>query len=671
MNQSICSRLAHTIIAIAVLTTTQVVVTQSVAAQTQTTPQLSWISPWVDDVSEFEVRITPGSAPLDTQLTSTVYERVDGTTPQLRSRIAEQVAGKKLGTILSGPKRRLAFSAVTAAGEIDLKIPLRSSSSSGDDTRLTLSSAGLYPVRLELADNQGQLIWEQTVYIVRMVKSKPSRQVIMAPILRTAARPIVDPASLGRTAEEVSEPIRALRAHLERLNTLAVTASLDTSLAAAARSSGAETVIDDLHAALATTTLARSSYVPVDISAWTQTNGVSTLGILDTADRAELVKTLPNSAVDRLVWIADETFGPDSAPLLETIGANRFVLERNHIESPNTSSLDDLLGHPFELRAGDQSKHQAILRDWGVEQALNNADRAGETAAHDALVQLATLSFGSKTSTGVAVDFSQVAPATESALAEMLRSNPPLTFLNVAHVGDVFDQLPSATISRNRQPIPAEASIAAPSSVADVTGLQKSFEGLWQRVSQFSATLGPLNDAPTRQRELLLESLNRSLDPNLRTSMYDRISAELDFRNQQISMDPDRSIRVTSRQAELPLRINNDDDIERFVEVRLQAPPLIQFDQDTQLVTLAPGQNRINVPITVRSSGEFLIRVEVRSPSGPIITSSRQRVRSTAVSGVGIILSGGALIVLVAWWFRTLKRTSKHAHSSPSRKPRR
>jgi hypothetical protein len=64
-----------------------------------------------------------------------------------------------------------------------------------------------------------------------------------------------------------------------------------------------------------------------------------------------------------------------------------------------------------------------------------------------------------------------------------------------------------------------------------------------------------------------------------------------------------------------------------------------------------------------RASGAFPLRITATSPDG-VLTVSRARVtvRSTAVSGVGLVLSIGALLVLVVWWashWRTARRNRR------------
>ena len=68
----------------------------------------------------------------------------------------------------------------------------------------------------------------------------------------------------------------------------------------------------------------------------------------------------------------------------------------------------------------------------------------------------------------------------------------------------------------------------------------------------------------------------------------------------------------------------------------------------------------------MRSSGEFVLKTSVQVPGSPrTLASTRYRIRSTAFSGVGLMLSGGALLFLVLWWSRTLRAESESESDDP------
>ena len=117
-----------------------------------------------------------------------------------------------------------------------------------------------------------------------------------------------------------------------------------------------------------------------------------------------------------------------------------------------------------------------------------------------------------------------------------------------------------------------------------------------------------------------------------------------------------RRVVVTSSDTVIPLRFRNDLPFEVRLVMRARSPRL-EIDQPTTEIVLAPGENRIDLPVTVQAPGESLLRIELTSPDGGItIPGPDVPVRSTAISGVGAALSIVSILFLLGWWFRTMRR---------------
>lgn len=94
--------------------------------------------------------------------------------------------------------------------------------------------------------------------------------------------------------------------------------------------------------------------------------------------------------------------------------------------------------------------------------------------------------------------------------------------------------------------------------------------------------------------------------------------------------------------------------------MRVRSPRLSFPDGTRQSLDLRPGVNRIDINVGVRTSGEFPLTVELATPDDQrVITKSEIRVRSTIFSGVGVILSIGALLTLLLWWVQTHRRSRR------------
>ena len=106
----------------------------------------------------------------------------------------------------------------------------------------------------------------------------------------------------------------------------------------------------------------------------------------------------------------------------------------------------------------------------------------------------------------------------------------------------------------------------------------------------------------------------------------------------------------------------------RFVGTRLE----IEGGNSRQLV-LQPGLTKVDLPVVARTSGQFEIGVEMRTSDGNLVISRTDiRVRSTAFSGVGLFLGGGALAFLALWWIirGTLRRgPTSRADDEPAPPP--
>ena len=143
-------------------------------------------------------------------------------------------------------------------------------------------------------------------------------------------------------------------------------------------------------------------------------------------------------------------------------------------------------------------------------------------------------------------------------------------------------------------------------------------------------------------------------EPYLR-AVYDAIVEVLDA----FEAPGDQNVRLTSRRATVPFTIENGLSVPVRVRLHLESDGRLDFpDGDTLDATLSPGSNRIPILVEARTSGDARLQVTVRSPDPSELLqlqSSTLLVRSTQLSGVGVLLLAGALLVLGAWWFRSVR----------------
>jgi hypothetical protein len=96
------------------------------------------------------------------------------------------------------------------------------------------------------------------------------------------------------------------------------------------------------------------------------------------------------------------------------------------------------------------------------------------------------------------------------------------------------------------------------------------------------------------------------------------------------------------------------------VRIELDSDQLEFPDGDVMTETLQPGGTPIRIPVRTRASGAFPLIIVVTSPDGSVVLErTRFDIRSTAVSGVGLVLSIGAGLFLALWWARHWRKTRR------------
>ena len=130
------------------------------------------------------------------------------------------------------------------------------------------------------------------------------------------------------------------------------------------------------------------------------------------------------------------------------------------------------------------------------------------------------------------------------------------------------------------------------------------------------------------------------------------------------------SITLTSTRGQVPLTILSSAGLRAHVELHLRSQRLIfrpfnppggscRVPTPTSEICdlLLAGQNTtLKVPVEARSSGVFPLDVSLWTPGGVFRLAFEQNtVRSTAVSGVGVILIIVAVLSLGVWWVRDLR----------------
>ncbi len=155
-------------------------------------------------------------------------------------------------------------------------------------------------------------------------------------------------------------------------------------------------------------------------------------------------------------------------------------------------------------------------------------------------------------------------------------------------------------------------------------------------------------------------ALERNVDDRRRALLV--FSEELGQELEVITLPVAQTVTMAARDGSVPLIIESRAAGPRQIMLRFRSDKF-KVLQDSQLVTVEPGTSSIDVEVQARSLGSSQIEVSVWTPDGNIRLATNQfQVRSTAVPGLGLLISGGALVFLIIWWFidhRKLRRVRK------------
>jgi hypothetical protein len=151
-----------------------------------------------------------------------------------------------------------------------------------------------------------------------------------------------------------------------------------------------------------------------------------------------------------------------------------------------------------------------------------------------------------------------------------------------------------------------------------------------------------------------------------RDALLGTVVAQRDEVLDQLVLPNGRTFRLTAREGTIPLTLVNGNPFRVRVDLLLSSDKL-EFtdvhrgDRSRQMLhlDLQPGNRTLTIPVRARASARFSLRATLLSTDGVALRRSRFTIISTVFSGVGIVLSIGALLFLLLWWGRAWRRARR------------
>jgi hypothetical protein len=646
-------------LALAALLVTAVALAGGPVASARTTPhaparaagtiELVSQTPTVARGGTFDMWVRLVDLPADGLLELVLHGRV-----RSRSELAQSMEGNGLRSQIYRVKPTVAELPVAADGSRRLSLSLDPTTGG-----IPLSASGAYPVEVIAQDASGvTLATLITHLLVRPDVDDESPPLAVAVVAEIGAPPALQPdGTIQLGANQVDRAAglaAALAAAPDVPATLAVTPETLDALAAATDPAHTA-LLDQLRAAATGRTVLARPYADVSPDV------LAAAGLRD-----ELQQQLEHGRVvlaDALgadpsatTWIAGPDLDDAGARALERAGVQHLVVAPDQVEPLRSGVLSLSLAQPFLIAGEPEAALDAMALDPAILERLDTSASVGLEVSR-LLAELAMLWFEQP---GIARG--AVVPLDGSVRGEVLQG-----LLAGLDAGGIFEAVGLddlfATASPLRQPGGGRVDRAlVPSSDGGrISGaLAADLVATRSLLASFVGLVG--DDSPRADpvaAQLLLATAT-GLSGDERDAHVAAARTAIDAVVSAISTPTHRAVTLTARDGTVPLTVRNDAGLPVNVVVRLRSPKLEFPDGDTITLTLTDATTRLDIKVRALASGAFPLDVEVTSPDGALtLATVDYSVRSTAVSGVGVVLSAGAALFLLTWWTRHWRRTRR------------
>jgi hypothetical protein len=388
-----------------------------------------------------------------------------------------------------------------------------------------------------------------------------------------------------------------------------------------------------------------ASYVPLDPAPLV--GGGLTDEIASQADlgRRTLTSVLDDPGTD--TWLVDGPIDVASVDALRAAGAAHLVLPASALGAGATAA-------PVLLPSA--SGVNAVATD-GLFDLTGEPASDPILAAYQLLGRLAAVGTITPGGAGVVVRVNPSAVSSRELATVLDQLAEPSAYLVPATVSELFRDVPTTTA-----PV-ATLTSALNSDLGDYPEQLRDAE---QLLASYGSMLLDPAAAPAEFERPLARSVDRRRPRQEQLAMVDDVRTTLQGRFDSITVPARDRVTLGARDARFPLPITSTLGEPVKVVITLEASDRLSFPNDTIEVTLQEERTTVQIPVRTRATGDTPLRITVRTPDGRvIIDESQYTVRSTAVSGVGLLLTAGAGGFLAIWWGRHLLRHRRGRRARP------
>ena len=503
---------------------------------------------------------------------------------------------------------------------------------------------GALPVVINLQDNNGDVIDTLITHLLVLEdQQRPTFHVAFVADL-SAALAIQPDQTINLDTQNLFERAERLAERAEVPITVAL--QPETLQALAISGSESQQQLTDFAELLSDRPILNAPWVDLDEEAWRLVDDNDLIAgqyAYGTSVIGELVGRRP-TRISKLD--ADAT--PETLALLRSNGTEAVIVQPSRITAATTDTSEFA---PLQLTDSTGAAMTAISMNTSLQQTLNHADP--ELAGQRALTEIAIEAANASIDRAILFDFDQLEPAALDVLLDGIneRSNLRTSSLARALQVPVARNTDGQTTRASLRPTQAPDLAQRSADIAVTRGTVDAY------ASMVSPAETPITALETLMRAATASSLSNEQSAAYTLSVFDAVLAG----TANITIEPSDRITLTDRQASLLINIRNGQPLPITVDLLLSAEKLRFVDGERFTQTLAPGNNEIMVRVETLASGDARVTVAMTSPGGRLeLHQGVVDIRSTAISGLGLVISIIALIVLGGWWARTIRRVRRN-----------
>lgn len=551
-------------------------------------------------------------------------------------------------------------------------------------SNVPITEPGVYPLVFNVVDATGKSVASMVTYIVRLQASGTSAQVPLRVATELRLTPRVNPPTTGQsaatpTAKHAAQAITDGLADATRSTHASIGFGVSPAFLNALANQRDSKLLTGLGQLTRNAPLQRTTTVPIGLAQWLITNGLADQASrLTRAGDATLSKLLhaPDGSVADLTMWGDHVTSRQITWLANR-GATAVLVNDSDLVPLDPSAFPRTLAAPFRLRLSDRREVRAVQLDAGLSNHFSNQDPV--LGANQLVGDLAV----------IALDL----PAMERAMvvapprnwkpnAKFLRAY--ITYLNAAQPQGTTPLVAATPLADAVLSTPPAHEAGDLSTSGDVLVRDLAKPAAVQPLAHFAQTyvaaqeqvhsLATMEPGGTAHSMRLVRELNDRLDlaaqtglsPSVQMAHFRSVTNQVAATAGSIRLPERQTITLTSANASLPLTIRRSANGPTTIRLDVDGQNRLEFPGGTsQIVHLAEPTTRIELAVHADSPGDALIRLRASSPDGVIdVGSSTLVVRSTAASGVGMIITFGSLGFLLAWWARDIVRVRRRRHDA-------